>query len=445
MSDLSNSGRQTSEDNRSDRKGIKDTPPIGRRNFLLGAGTVVAAGLAPDTPAQAQSKSVGAAAAPGANDEALLTLTSTEAAFISAAVDTLIPADELTPSGSDCRACGFHRPTARRRLRQRRAALPPGPFLPGKPEHGYQLRAHAARVLPRRHRGHQRMDDRRPMGKDFDRLKRGQRDRGDEGARSRQGRVLGAFKSSMFFDQLLQLTMEGFFADPIYGGNRDKVALEDDRLPRPAGELSRRDQDLFQQEISTPSRNPSRTFREGERAMVTVLKEVDAVVVGMGWTGSILSRELTKAGLNGGRARARRDAQPARGFRDSLHSRRAEIFAAPGAVPGFGAGNGQLAPRAQRDRAADAAAGLVRAREQCRRRGPTLERLHWRCLRNRLSCCKSHYIERYGAQASFRPSMTIQDFGVTYAELEPYYDKFEKLCGVSGTGRQPARHQDRRR
>src|SRR5579872_5810312 len=26
--------------------------------------------------------------------------------------------------------------------------------------------------------------------------------------------------------------------------------------------------------------------------------EVDAVVIGMGWTGSILSRELTKAGLN---------------------------------------------------------------------------------------------------------------------------------------------------
>ena len=32
--------------------------------------------------------------------------------------------------------------------------------------------------------------------------------------------------------------------------------------------------------------------------MVTVLKEVDAVVVGMGWTGSILARELTKAGMN---------------------------------------------------------------------------------------------------------------------------------------------------
>ena len=34
--------------------------------------------------------------------------------------------------------------------------------------------------------------------------------------------------------------MEGFFADPIYGGNRDMAALEDDRLsracPRPIDE-----------------------------------------------------------------------------------------------------------------------------------------------------------------------------------------------------------------
>ena len=29
-----------------------------------------------------------------------------------------------------------------------------------------------------------------------------------------------------------------------------------------------------------------------------MLKETDAVVIGVGWTGSILARELTKAGLN---------------------------------------------------------------------------------------------------------------------------------------------------
>src|SRR5262245_26672912 len=31
--------------------------------------------------------------------------------------------------------------------------------------------------------------------------------------------------------------------------------------------------------------------------MATRLKEVDAVMIGMGWTGSIMARELTKAGL----------------------------------------------------------------------------------------------------------------------------------------------------
>jgi choline dehydrogenase-like flavoprotein len=32
--------------------------------------------------------------------------------------------------------------------------------------------------------------------------------------------------------------------------------------------------------------------------MTTMLKEVDAVVIGVGWTGSIMARELTRAGLN---------------------------------------------------------------------------------------------------------------------------------------------------
>ena len=31
--------------------------------------------------------------------------------------------------------------------------------------------------------------------------------------------------------------------------------------------------------------------------MATRLKEVDAVIVGMGWTGAIMARELTKVGL----------------------------------------------------------------------------------------------------------------------------------------------------
>jgi len=79
----------------------EETAPIARRNFLLGAGTAVAAGLA--TPADAQQAKPAAAAAHAASEGAAhLTLTENEAAFFAAAVDTFIPADELTPSGTDC-------------------------------------------------------------------------------------------------------------------------------------------------------------------------------------------------------------------------------------------------------------------------------------------------------------------------------------------------------
>jgi gluconate 2-dehydrogenase alpha chain len=44
---------------------------------------------------------------------------------------------------------------------------------------------------------------------------------------------------------------------------------------------------------------------------------------------------------------------------------------------------------------------------------------------------RSRYEEKYGKK--YIPAdMTIQDWGVTYKELEKYYDKFEKTAGISG-------------
>ena len=44
---------------------------------------------------------------------------------------------------------------------------------------------------------------------------------------------------------------------------------------------------------------------------------------------------------------------------------------------------------------------------------------------------RSLYEERYGK--NFIPAdMTIQDWGITYDELEPYYDRFEYTAAVSG-------------
>ena len=54
----------------------------------------------------------------------------------------------------------------------------------------------------------------------------------------------------------------------------------------------------------------------------------------------------------------------------------------------------------------------------------------WRALPEDLRI-RSHYEERYGKR--FIPAdMTIQDFGVSYDELETHFDHFEKVCGVSG-------------
>src|SRR6516164_2161499 len=121
-----------------DKNAPDDNNPIARRNFLFGASTAVAAGLTPTAPAQAQ-QSTAAALVPAPEPDQFVTLTASEAAFIVAAVDTLIPADELSPSGSDCGVAVF----IDRQLgsawgggaRMYRA----GPFVKGKPEQGYQL------------------------------------------------------------------------------------------------------------------------------------------------------------------------------------------------------------------------------------------------------------------------------------------------------------------
>ena len=44
---------------------------------------------------------------------------------------------------------------------------------------------------------------------------------------------------------------------------------------------------------------------------------------------------------------------------------------------------------------------------------------------------RSHYEQRYG-KAFIPPDMPVQDWPISYKELEPYYDRFERTAGVSG-------------
>src|SRR6516165_11654010 len=112
--------------------------PIRRRNFLLGAGTALAASVAsPASPASAEPETAPLASVP--DTQALLTLTETEHAFIVAAVDVLIPADELSPSGSECGVAVFIDRQLGSALGGGAKMYRGGPFHKGKPEQGYQL------------------------------------------------------------------------------------------------------------------------------------------------------------------------------------------------------------------------------------------------------------------------------------------------------------------
>jgi len=201
---------------------VDDTIP--RRLFLVGAGTAVAAGLT-SVPAEAQAQAPAAAApAPVAHAEpdVLLVLTATEAAFVSAAVDTIIPADDLSPSGTDCGLVTFVDRQLASAWGGGAKMYRSGPFQKGKPEQGYQL-ALTPREFFLAGLDAANVWSRKTYGKDFDRLAPAERNAALKTMEEGKAEFVG-IGSKPFFEALLTMTMEGFFSDPIHGGNRNQVS-----------------------------------------------------------------------------------------------------------------------------------------------------------------------------------------------------------------------------
>ena len=164
--------------------------------------------------------------------------------------------------------------------------------------------------------------------------------------------------------------------------------------------------------------------------MVTKLKEVDAVVVGLGWTGGILSKELAEAGLKvvalerGPRRTTDKDyAVP--NIRDELrYVIRHELMQ-----------NTARDTLTIRNNPTQEALPMRRLGSFLPGEGVGGSGVHWSGHTWRWTDMefkvRSMYEERYGK--NFIPAdMTIQDWGITYAELEPYYDRFEYTAAISG-------------
>jgi len=199
---------------------------IPRRNFLVGAGTAVAAGLAPLAPPQDAKAAEQPAPTPAAPPEAepLLALSASEAAFLSAIADTMIPADELSPSGTDCGVVTFIDRQLAGAYGAGAKMYRSGPFRRGKSEQGYQLA-----LTPRQYFaiGIAAANEwaRKTYGKDFDRLSAA--DRATALSAMEHGQAeFENFSARAFFMRLHAAVMEGFFSDPMYGGNRNKVSWE---------------------------------------------------------------------------------------------------------------------------------------------------------------------------------------------------------------------------
>ena len=239
-----------------------------------------------------------------------------------------------------------------------------------------------------------------------------------------------------FFEAILANTIEGFFADPIYGGNRDMAGwkligfpgarydyrdhIAKHNQPYPAtASLDPRAQRVVSPGLRTRSYSWQRSYLQS-----------DVAIIGLGWTGAILAQELTDQGLDV----VAIERGPWRDTATSFH---------------IGYAPDELRYGVKFDLCQQTAQGTLTFRNNDRETALPIRQwgsfqpgngvggagVHWggQTWRHMPTdfLMRSHLTERYGA--SFIPGeLSIQDWGVTYDEMEPFYDRFEYLCGISG-------------
>jgi gluconate 2-dehydrogenase alpha chain len=164
--------------------------------------------------------------------------------------------------------------------------------------------------------------------------------------------------------------------------------------------------------------------------MAEKLPSVDVLVIGFGWTGAILAQELTEAGANvlalerGTWRDTPTDFAPTFAQDELRYYWRHELFERL-AHETLTVRNNVNQTALPMRRLGSFLPGVNVGGAGVHWNGQT-----WRFLPTDF-VAKSHNLQRYGASA-LPQDMTIQDWGITYDELEPHYDRFEYLCGISG-------------
>jgi len=159
-------------------------------------------------------------------------------------------------------------------------------------------------------------------------------------------------------------------------------------------------------------------------------KKADVVIVGVGWVGGIIAAELTKSGLDVvGLERGHTQHRGPGYWDDQKHDElryavRYELF------QNTANETWTLRHNVQENALPIRQLGSFLPGTGLGGAGVHWNGQTWRFHPNDFTK-RTSTIERYGASA-IPTGMSIQDWGITYDQLEPYYDKFEYMAGIAG-------------
>ena len=185
---------------------------ITRRSFFKLAGATAAVSATP-------AASLVAAETKGLAPNTYTFFQPQEAAFIAAAVARLIPDDELGPGALGAGVPFYIDKQLDGAWGAGERLYRSGPWQQGAVTQGYQLPFTPAELF----RNALRAIGREFGGKSFADLGPAEQDEYLKRLQS-SDRDLGGVPASVFFDSLWSMTLEGYFGDPVYGGNRDMVS-----------------------------------------------------------------------------------------------------------------------------------------------------------------------------------------------------------------------------
>jgi len=201
-------------------------PRFSRRTFIKVAGAAAATLKSADStaaPASSAAKSSPqATAGQGARGRATYTfLNAQEASFIEAAVARLIPADETGPGALEAGVANYIDKQLAGAWGAGERLYRSGPWSAGAPTQGYQLPFTPAELFRNALRGANE-DVTRTRNTTFARLPPAEQDAYLTAMQKGTTDYHGV-PANVFFESLLSMTIEGFFSDPVYGGNHDMI------------------------------------------------------------------------------------------------------------------------------------------------------------------------------------------------------------------------------